>query len=93
MIHICSSLSYTCPTDILSPEEYSSNPEDGGHIFVVSVGLSPNFMALQPRNVRRQNRETKVGSSCLVKGTEKTQDYWVFGLCPTSGILKNTKVH
>jgi hypothetical protein len=22
-----------------------------------------------------------------------TQDYWVFGLCPSSGILKNTKEH
>jgi hypothetical protein len=22
-----------------------------------------------------------------------TQDYWVFGLCPLSGILENTKEH
>jgi hypothetical protein len=23
----------------------------------------------------------------------KTQDYWVFGLCPSSSILKDTKEH
>jgi hypothetical protein len=40
-----------------------------------------------------ERKQQEAGENFILKGFIISHEYWVFGLCPTSGILKNTKEH
>jgi hypothetical protein len=47
----------------------------------------------QTARVNRSAESDLCSSVTIFTNTTWTRDYWVFGLCPSSGILKNTKEH
>jgi hypothetical protein len=90
------------PCDQASQHEDIRCVEVKSHIFLAlhqmevsdNIGITTAILLTVLKNFlykRRQEIKMMICcTACEVNGKNISQDYWVFGLCPKSGILKNT---